>query len=217
MPPLAVYRYWWVGNKVCNQLRFVYGSMHWHVEIITFTIIFTESHTPLSQRMNWIRWESTMKDYRSMNIACSYPGHLRLYSHFVLPWIFSTAALTSPSKLHIYSFSFVAAGSLACRPSVQIYPIILTIVIFVPVISVLKNYKRKFFNIHCTVVTSARPSFGSFLRYIKNRSGSRRYGNEPNNIEHGSFLPWLILIISTIGAWHGQCSYARPNSIMISL
>ena len=39
--------------------------------------------------------------------------------------------------IHICSFSFVAAGSLACRPSVQIYPIILTIVIFVTVISIL--------------------------------------------------------------------------------
>ena len=40
----------------------------------------------------------------------------------------------------ICSFSFVAADSLTCRPSVQIYPIILTIVIFVTVISVLKSY-----------------------------------------------------------------------------
>ena len=39
-------------------------------------------------------------------------------------------------------FPFVAAGSLACRPSVQIYPIILTIVIFVTVIPVLKSYNK---------------------------------------------------------------------------
>ena len=36
----------------------------------------------------------------------------------------------------------MAAGSQACRPSVQIYPIILTIVIFVTVISVLKSYNN---------------------------------------------------------------------------
>ena len=50
--------------------------------------------------------------------------------------------------IFLYSFSFVAAGSLACRPSVQIYPIILTIiiVILVTIISVLKsyNYNQKY-------------------------------------------------------------------------
>ena len=91
---------------------------------------FNSSNSAMDYRYRLISLEMLplMMEYEIADIMFLIKSLKNPSSHFnLLDFItFNICHLIILCDLFICSFSFVAAGSLACRPSVQIYPIILT-------------------------------------------------------------------------------------------